>query len=247
MLSSVVMASLQSARKKATFANALQFERHAYTALYSYKVAEYDFSPADVTCTGNGPGTIDYVEAAGKGAALQLSPVSGSIPCNDRFSEDTPQSNSYRRSYYMDVQSSGGLETGSGPVPFSGTGSAATVSAWFKCPITSTANDEVWALENGAANTFSLKKNGTSFYLTRGTGGSEETLVTVPFARVCDSAWHHLLASLDSSEFSMYLDGAKAGSVPGEAFAMPSAFITFFRPTGFWMNHPVIYSATLPF
>jgi prepilin-type N-terminal cleavage/methylation domain-containing protein len=184
LLSSIVLAALQSAREKARVAAGRQFEANVLHASGDMLVGEWKFDE----CTSSGAVATTVTDTSGYGSP-------GTPSGSPTWSSDTPSGTGCSLSLngtnqYVNMGNPAVLNMGTGDV---------TVSAWIK---TSNTND-TWIVDKKYAGT-----NDAGFDLTtrrfRIADGSTQN--ALPFTGVVtNGVWHHIAGVVNRTDATLYL------------------------------------------
>jgi prepilin-type N-terminal cleavage/methylation domain-containing protein len=188
LLSSVVLAALQTSREKARIAAGRQFEANILHASGDMLVGEWTFD----NCTSSGAVVTTATDTSGYGS-------NGTPSGNPTWSSDTPTGKGCSLSLsgtnqYINMGNPTVLNMGTGDV---------TVSAWVK---TSNSSD-MWIVDKKYAGT-----NDAGFDLTtwrfRIANGSAQTSLAYSGV-ISDGLWHNVVGVVNRSDsnFYLYIDG----------------------------------------
>jgi prepilin-type N-terminal cleavage/methylation domain-containing protein len=232
LLSSVVLASLQSARIKGRTAAGIEFEHSALSGAYNEKLAEYDFSTANVTCSSGN--IITPVLDVGGNSAANLTVYSG--PACSSLGTSVPVGNG--RSAPVTIALNSGTI-----IPPGGTVSGISLSTWLQCTNSGTnVGNLTVAITTPNSDSFMIGSDGTNLF----TKHKSTTNNTVPIGQICDGNWHQILASFDSNTSKLYIDGALSSSIAATAAVSVSSVITTFgisAPT-YYLYHPMFFGTS---
>ena len=188
LLSSLVFASVRSAREKARYTKALQFSSHLDRALGASAIGMWDFEE------GTGSVVTDISGFGNHGEII------GAAYTTDTYNDDTSR-------YGLDCS------TGSvGGLDLTGATRDQTLSGWVKTSGTSPGpHQTVVGTDIGYPHGFWLMAYLYSYQVAVWIGDGSSASVVWSGVNVYDGNWHHLAAvyDYDDGEVSIYVDGEK--------------------------------------
>lgn len=205
MLSSVVLASVQSARDKGRIGAGLIFERHTKDAFGDKILAEYNFDAPTGCPNGYQSGTtIGAIPNVWGSSNLNLSAFNPSLLCSDVLSGDTPTNKGSSLNipkftkYYLDPASVGmtfsNFSVGFWIKASSAFAQTKSINIVSSSPLDLTLNTDLISAVTPFIGNITSPSNCPSF-------------VNLSAGKLIDNKWHYVFVAVNANGTKVYLDG----------------------------------------
>ncbi len=212
LLSSVVLASLQTAREKGRIAGLVTFERHTYGVLSDKVLAEYQFDDT-ANCS---LGSLQKMSNSTGPSTLDLKLSLGSISCANALSTITAISKGTSLNMYYITPQNYSSNSGLGVPVRVDNFTNISLGMWVLgvTPITTNAPRNVTV--NTYQSDLATPMDGINLSETINgveLGVNASTVTLIPSSQVMDNKWHYVFVSISGTTVQLFFDGKKLPNV----------------------------------